>query len=124
VGSAIYVLSGEIGGEIPALTESVLKFDDAQGVWSRVAPMPGARSPCVACVVGIDIYMFGGMDILGEDLASVSKYNTEANAWSVLEPMPDVENGHRVSVINGLIYIIVARVNSRGFLRFEPVTGA
>jgi N-acetylneuraminic acid mutarotase len=56
--------------------------------------------------------------------ASVFKYDTEANAWSVLAPMPSAECGNSVNVIDGQIYIIGAGDDSRGFLRFAPVTGA
>jgi hypothetical protein len=86
--------------------------------------MPEVRSEFAACVVGTDIYVFGGTDNLREDQASAFKYDTEANVWSVLAPMPAAEFGHSVIVIDGLIYIIGAGNNSRGFLRFEPVTGA
>jgi hypothetical protein len=40
VGSAMYVLGGDIGEEIGGITASVLKFDSALGSWSDVAPMP------------------------------------------------------------------------------------
>jgi hypothetical protein len=43
VGSAIYVLGGDIGENIDP-TDGTLKFDGAHGVWSRVASMPEARS--------------------------------------------------------------------------------
>jgi hypothetical protein len=56
--------------------------------------------------------------------ASVFKYDTEANAWSVLAPMPSAECGNSVNFIDGQIYIIGAGDDSRGFLRFAPVTGA
>jgi hypothetical protein len=126
VGSAIFVLGGVIGSDNEVQEEkSVLKFDSVQGVWSRVAPMPEVTSPCVACVVGTDIYVFGGA---GEEEYddSVCKYSTEGNTWSVLAPMPDFILGHSVSVIDGLIYIIGAGngvEGSRNFWRFEPVTG-
>jgi N-acetylneuraminic acid mutarotase len=125
VGSAIFVLGGEIGGGADRhLTESVLKFDDVRGVWSRVAPMPEARAEFAGCVVGTDIYVFGGMDNLGVDQTSALKYDTEANTWSVLAPMPDADFGHNASVIDGLIYMIGAGGDSRSLLRLEPVTGA
>jgi hypothetical protein len=50
VGSAIFVLGGDIGDFNK--TESVLKFAGVQGIWSTVAPMPEARSNCKACSIG------------------------------------------------------------------------
>jgi hypothetical protein len=124
VGSAIFVLGGLSGDLGDQTEESVLRFDDVWGAWSRVAPMPEARSDFSACAVGTDIYIYGGFDAHGEGQASVFKYDTEANAWSVLASMPAAVCGNSVNVIDGQIYIIGAGDESRGFLRFEPMTGA
>jgi N-acetylneuraminic acid mutarotase len=40
----------------------VLKFDRRTQTWSEVAPMPAERDFAGACVVGSDIYIFGGHD--------------------------------------------------------------
>jgi N-acetylneuraminic acid mutarotase len=56
--------------------------------------------------------------------ASVFKYDTEANAWSVLAPMPSAECGNSVNVIDGQIYIIGVGDESKDFLRFAPVAEA
>jgi hypothetical protein len=66
--------------------------------------------------------VFGGIGAHQEQ-ASVFKYDTEANAWKVLAPMPTVEHGHSASVIDGLIYIIGAGNEKCDVLRFEPVMG-
>jgi hypothetical protein len=86
--------------------------------------MPEARSDFSACAVGTDIYIYGGCNAHGEGQASVFKYDTEANAWSVLAPMPAAVCGNSVNVIDGQIYIIGAGDESRGFLQFAPVMGA
>jgi hypothetical protein len=116
MGSAIYVLGGVVGDNYE-FSASVLKLDVAQGNWSEVASMP------VACVVGTDIYVFGGEDEEEDWQGTIFKYNTEGNAWEEIAPMPDTEIGHSVSVIDGLIYIIEAGDESRDVLRFEPATG-
>jgi hypothetical protein len=123
VGSAIYVLGGDIG-EATNPTESALKFDVAHGVWSRVTFMPEVISEFATCAIGTDIYVFGGINAHGHSQASVFKYSTEANAWSVLAPMPTAEYGLGAILIEGLIYIIGIGIGKRGCLRFEPVTGA
>jgi hypothetical protein len=58
------------------------------------------------------------------DRASVFKFDTEANTWSTLAPMPYPCSWHSVSVLNGLVYIIVAGNDYRQILRFDPATGA
>jgi hypothetical protein len=126
VDAAIYVLGGEVGGDeddVISASASVLKLKISESTWTKVAPMPEARSLFAACVVGSDIYVFGGMDEENCVRASVFKYDTKANAWDVLPPMPTARYGHSASAINGQIYIIGAGDDHRQLLRLEPATG-
>jgi N-acetylneuraminic acid mutarotase len=85
--------------------------------------MPEARRLHAACAVGSDIYVFGGRFGLGGQ-TSVFKYDTEANAWSTLAPMP-IPCAHRsVSVLDGyMIYIVGAGDDGKGVLRFDTASG-
>jgi hypothetical protein len=56
----MYVLGGSIVRRDSSA--SVLKFDCLQGIWSEVMPMPQARYDHATCVLGNDIYVFGGYD--------------------------------------------------------------
>jgi N-acetylneuraminic acid mutarotase len=64
-----------------------------------------------------DIYVFGGM---GEK--SMFKYDTIADAWSTLEPMPVACDSHSASVVDGFIYIVGASYNGHQVLRFDPAS--
>jgi hypothetical protein len=123
VGAAMYVLGGytEVDGRLQ-VTASMLKLDSIQGVWSVVAPMPEPRYNSAACVVGTDIYVFGGRDSDSRGQTSVFKYDSEADEWSTLTPMSDAEVGHSAIVLYGLIYIVGAGEDCRGVLRYDPAS--
>jgi N-acetylneuraminic acid mutarotase len=119
VGSNMYVLGGSVG-EDDIKTPSVIKFDSIQGTWSDVASMPGARYCAAACAIGNDIFVFGGED--DDDFRdSVFKYDTEADEWSTLAPMPRKTIEHSTSVHKGLVYIVGA-LNGHEVFRFDPVS--
>jgi hypothetical protein len=94
--------------------------------------MPRARYAFAACAHGSDIFAFGGfgddlgIDEGGDDHASVFKYDTVANDWSTLAPMPVACSFHSACVLDGLIYIVGAGngANESEVLRFDPVSGA
>jgi hypothetical protein len=85
--------------------------------------MPELRKGHSACAIGSDIYVFGGRSRV-EQQASVLKLDTETNTWSTLEPMPLPSSPHSVSVLNGdQVYIVGARVDGKGVLRFDTASG-
>jgi hypothetical protein len=125
VGKSMYVLGGVEKNERGEDTvSSVLKFDCRMQTWSEVAPMPEERDDAGMCVVGGDIYIFGG----NKDEAPTSttyRFNTETNEWATLASMPEAVSLHSVCVLNDQIYIIggddsddrsISSVN-----RFDPV---
>jgi hypothetical protein len=78
-------------------------------------------------VIRNDIFVFGGEDDVDEDGGteiqdSVLKYDTEADEWSTLAPMPRETSEHSTSVHEGLVYIVGA-VNGHEVFRFDPVSG-
>jgi hypothetical protein len=77
-----------------------------------------------ACAVGSDIYVFGGCDTDRQSQSSVFKFDTEANAWSILPSIPDASTGHTASVLDGLVYIIGGGLSDHDdkILRFDPVS--
>jgi N-acetylneuraminic acid mutarotase len=121
VGSAIYVLGGFASIESQNLA-SVIKFDSTQGTWIAVAPMPAPRQCHAACVIGSDIYVFGG-SIRFEDQTSVFKYDTVTDTWSTLEPMPLPCGEHNVSVLGGdQVYVVGAGDDGKGVLHFDTAS--
>jgi kelch-like protein 1/4/5 len=82
--------------------------------------MPGATHVFAACAIGSDIYVFGGYDGV-QSQATVFKYDTEADEWSTLAPMPHTAYAQSASVLGCLIYIVGSGDSGREVLRFDPV---
>jgi hypothetical protein len=124
VGSTMYVLSGfdEFLSQL-YVTRSVLKFDSVEGIWIVVADMPEPRYAFAACVVGSNIYVFGGVDTAQRQQGSVFKYDSKADEWSTLAPMPGTEAGHSATELGGLVYIVGAGNDATGLLRYDPASG-
>jgi hypothetical protein len=127
VGNAMYVSGGievdEEGGE--KAVSSVLKYDCRAQTWSEVAPMPAERDNAGACVLGCDIYIFGGDDDDDTPTSTTYRFSTETNEWATLAPMPEVNSLHCVSMLDGLIYVMggwhIDNNSMRSVHRFDPV---
>jgi hypothetical protein len=110
VGDAIFVLGGieedQEGRE--ETVSSVLKLDRKTQTWSEVLPMPEERDRATtsACVLGSDIYVFGGRSDNYVMTSTAYRFNTETNEWATLAPMPEAKAHHSVSVRDGLIYVM------------------
>ena len=52
------------------------------------------------------------------------KFDTEADEWSSLAPMPVAVSDHSASVLDGLVYIVGAGRDNIHTHRFDPVLGA
>jgi hypothetical protein len=118
VGSAMYVFGGHTRDD----STLNLKFDSTHGTWSEVAYEARAMYASAAVAVGTDIYVFGGEDYGAVKQDSVLKYDTVADAWSTLAPMPYGCSHHSATVCNGLVYIVGAGLESKEFLRFHPAS--
>jgi N-acetylneuraminic acid mutarotase len=128
VGIEIYVLGGieqdEEGGE--ETVSSVLKFDRRMQTWSEVVPMPEERADAGACVLGSEIYIFGGKTEDDAPTSTAYRFNTEINEWVTLAPMPEANSQHSVSVLDGLIYVMGGLASNdkdsiSSVHRFDPV---
>jgi hypothetical protein len=107
VGNAMYVMGGieqgEEGEEL--IVNSVLKFDCRVQTWSEVAPMPAGRDNAGACVVGSDIYIFGGKIENGAPSSTTYLFSTETNEWATLAPMPEAMHPS-ICMLDDLIYVM------------------
>jgi N-acetylneuraminic acid mutarotase len=127
VSNAIYILGGveEDREGINETVSSVLKFDCQMQTWSEVAPMPEERDTSGACVVGSDIFVFGGNAEIGARTSSTYRFNTETNKWATLASMPKTLSQHSVSVLDGLIYVMGGEdedeISLSSVHRFDPV---
>jgi hypothetical protein len=129
VGSAMYVLGGKgdsimIRSMHNRVHNRVHKFHSTQNTWNEVAPMPRARYAYAACVLGTDIYVFGGDDITGTENASVFKYDTIADIWTILAPMPSACSFFGVATLDGQIYVTGIGASRKNVILFDPTSGA
>jgi N-acetylneuraminic acid mutarotase len=128
----MYVLGGVLGGI--HFSASVFKFDSTQGTWSEVAPMPEERFAHIACVLGSNIYVFGGCDnflvqrdsvfmydVVAKD--SVFMYDVVANSWTTLAPMPTVGVCPGVTTLDDQIYLTGMGDNGKDVLLFDTTSG-
>ena len=69
----MYVVGGveELGDDGFGSVSSVLKFDIWTESWEEVTPMPAELSSAGVCVLGSDIYIFGGRHKVGSALMEV-----------------------------------------------------
>jgi hypothetical protein len=130
VGNAMYILGGieedDEGGE--EAVNSVLKFDRRMQIWSGVANMPEERDNAAACMLGSDIYVFGGDNGERELTLTTYRFHTETNKWTTLAPVPNTNSMHSVSVLDGLIYLMGGwncDGNTKSSVhRFDPVANS
>jgi N-acetylneuraminic acid mutarotase len=126
-GDAMYVLGGIEKDEelVEHTVNSVLKFDSITQTWSEVAPMPAERDNAGACVLGSDIYIFGGHSDDTEVTSTTYRFSTETNEWVTLAAMPVAKSHHSVTVLDGLIYVLGGVDSDDNYVssvhRFDPV---
>jgi hypothetical protein len=126
----MYVLCGnmEVEGRADIGVSSVLMFDTQAQIWSEMAPMPTSREYAGACVLGSDIYIFGGIDDDEENTCTTYCFSTETNEWTTLAPMPEAKIFFGVSTLRGLIHLIGGKGDGGDVLssvhRFDPVANS
>jgi hypothetical protein len=103
-----------IGGRdsvIQAMTTAVDVYDLSQGAtgtWRTLdTALPTPRGGFATAVLGKEILVIGGEGgtIDGSAHNEVEAYDTVANTWRVLEPMPTGRHGIQAAVCNGGVYI-------------------
>ena len=89
------------------------------GQWEEVAPMLTRRQQHACVEWDKKIVAIGGFDNDHARLSSVESYDTAANKWSSLPPLPIPLDGMQAVVYKDSLYVVGGR--SQGFLRYKPV---
>jgi N-acetylneuraminic acid mutarotase len=98
---------------ISAETKSHVEiYDPATDRWSTGAPLPTLQFSQTACVVGDQIYLFGGTSG-GPYERSILTYNTASNSWSAKSPMPNTRISSACAVVDGAVYLIGGNATSQ-----------
>jgi len=112
VGGMLYVAGFLAGSSLRQGDGRTFAYDPEADEWSPRASMPVGTDRGSACVAALDdaIYVFGGASAATMPDASV--YDTVADAWTSLPPMPELREHCIAAGIDGKIYIVSGRANS------------
>lgn len=127
VDGLLYVTGYLTGGQFEE-SGGVWIYDPAASTWSPGTPMPAGteRGSSAVGVIGSRIFVAGGYR--RGAVADVSAYDTRADAWEVLPPLPAPRDHLVGGVVDGVLYAIGGR--ALGFtdfqdpvLSFDPTLG-
>jgi N-acetylneuraminic acid mutarotase len=81
-------------------------YNPATDQWSTRSPLPTALTESRACVVGDEIYVFGGWTLAGPE-RSILTYNTLSNSWTAKSPMQTTRSSAFDCVtLDGTVYLV------------------
>jgi Ca2+-binding RTX toxin-like protein len=107
VDGKFYAIGGR-NGAINATTPKVDVYDLTQGAggsWQTLnTELPTPRGGFAAAALGQEILIIGG-EGGGNSYNTVEAYDTVANSWRTLAPMPTARHGIQAAVCNGGIYV-------------------
>lgn len=102
---------------------------NAQNTWSPRAPMLVPVDFSASCVFNNQLYVFGGeYQAFGHLTSAGESYDSSANAWSLLPPLPQVIAESGAATCQGKIYVVGGLAASGNNVTtvsiFDPVSGA
>jgi hypothetical protein len=104
VDGVLYAIGGRQGRFGSELGENDA-YDFATGSWrDGFAPIPTRRGGYAAAAMGHTIYVIGG-ETPEAALSTVEAYDTRADSWRVVEPMPTPRHGIQAAVCAGGIFV-------------------
>lgn len=126
VDGVLYAIGGYSNAGLPWIaTSTVWAYEPSTDSWAPRAPLATARGEHSAVAYDGLIYVFGGNNTYGDDLASVEVYDPQMDSWSPGTSMPTARHHPGVAVIDSLIYVVGGRIGYWGeSLELVPVTEA
>lgn len=104
VGSRFYAIGGR-NVQIDSTNRIVDMYDFNTNAWTTLnTQLPTARGGFGIAVIGTEILVIGG-EGGGIAHSEVEAYDTVANTWRTLTPMPTPRHGTQAAVCNGGVYI-------------------
>ncbi len=106
IGDKLYVAGGRQGA---IASQSAKVFEYAPGgAWAERAPMPTARGGTACGVIDGQLYVVGGEGNAAATSGVFPQneaYDPAADAWRVLEPMPNPRHGMAAAAWGGALYV-------------------
>jgi N-acetylneuraminic acid mutarotase len=100
----IYAVAGRLAG-IDTNLDVVESWAPGERRWRRHAPVPGKRGGTAAAAVGRYVVSVGGEEPRGT-IASVFRFDSDANTWDALPPLPTPRHGLGAATVAGVVYAI------------------
>lgn len=103
VGERIVVVGGQDSGG--GLLDTVEVYDGTG--WQEVAPLPTPREHVAAATDGRYVYVVGGRELSSDaNLATVERYDPEADRWEALPDLPTARGGLAAVVVDGRLVAV------------------
>jgi N-acetylneuraminic acid mutarotase len=120
-----YVMGGRDGFAGLSCKE---RYDASSGQWNEAASMATGHKEFVACALGGELYVIGGLDDDDTRLSSVEKYTPSSDTWSVVAPLPSARSQHSAVAVGSAMYVMGGRTepesNTADVLKFDSAQGA
>src|SRR5262245_2986394 len=99
----------------------------ALGSWTAAPNLGQARAEIAATALGGRIYVAGGFDPSGADLASVEMLDPASDAWVARSPLPQGLNHLGMAALDGMVYVAGGNVGgtpTSGLFAYDPALDA
>ncbi|MBU0983863.1 MAG: hypothetical protein KKA42_08335 [candidate division Zixibacteria bacterium] len=111
----LYAIGGYTGPSLPWIASAdVWMYDPAINEWIAVASLNRSRGEHSGVAFDDRIYVFGGNNAFGDDLASVEMYDPTQDVWTEVTTMPTARHHSGVAVLDSLIYVVGGRIGYWG----------
>ncbi len=80
-------------------------YDPAKDIFTRLAPVPTARSRASGAIVAGKVAIIGGIDADGNNSARVEMYDTVNKTWGRVEPLTTPRHGHVSEFVKDVLVV-------------------
>ncbi len=98
-----YSVAGVVDGAVSGAGNA---FDPATQSWTPIAPMPDQLEAAQGTFVKGKLYVTGGWNSAGDDVASTYAYDPALDAWSKLADLPIAVSGGGAASLDGQLYVV------------------
>jgi N-acetylneuraminic acid mutarotase len=126
VGPFLFAVGGYVRQTFTPATD-VSCYQEAEGRWIAVAPLPQPRAALAAAALDGLVYAVGGSGPSGS-VATHTVYDHEMDSWRPLAPLPTARNHLAAVALDGFLYVSGGRTdgggnaNSAALDRYDPAT--